>query len=191
MNPLGWDLTVFRVVNGWAGQLMILDGVMKAVGDPMTFSVPGLIGLSLWWWSRRREAYIGAPLLLALFVLVDAIGAQLKHVVQRPRPCQLLEVVQSSACGSTFGFPSNHALNTAAAAAYLHVLYPWTGWLTWPVVALVGIARVYTGAHYPTDVIGGWILGGAFGTLAAWALKRWMTFAAILPDRPAEHRADQ
>ena len=186
MNPAAWDVMLFRTVNDLAGASSALDRVMTAVGSPLTFSLPALVALALWWWTHRREAVIGAPLLVVLFVAVDAMGAQLKHVVQRPRPCQSFEAVHVLGCRSTFGFPSNHTVNTAAAAAFLHVLYPWTGWLTWPVVALIGVARVYTGAHYPSDVLGGWALGSLAGAFAAWALIRWLRAQAPAPVHPTD-----
>ena len=79
-------------------------------------------------------------------------------------------------CGGTFSFPSNHALNTAAAAAFAQVLYPVTGWVTWPLVVLVGFSRVYVGAHYVSDVLGAWVIGGMLGAGGALLLKRWRKF---------------
>jgi membrane-associated phospholipid phosphatase len=174
---VNWDESLFRAINGLAGQSTVLDWLALMFSSPGTLWIPGILLACYWLWLSWREAVIGAPFLGGATVLLDFIGAQLKHLVARPRPCSVLpDVHQLVGCGKALGFPSNHAVNTATAAAFLHVLYPRSGWISWPLVALVGLSRVYIGAHYVTDVLGGWVLGGLCGAGVAWFLLQWPRF---------------
>lgn len=180
------DVAIFQAVNGLAGRSEWLDWLMFQLGRPKFLMVPGLLAFGYWMWVRRVEAALGGPVLFALLGLGDFLGAQVKWLVERARPCQALSGVHELAgCGGTFSFPSNHALNTAAAAAFLQVLYPATGWVSWPLVVLIGFSRVYIGGHYATDVLGGWAIGGVLGAGAALLLVRWPRFRAAHPAKPA------
>src|SRR5207249_5905558 len=135
---MNWDVALFYAINGLAGRSPLADGAMLALGHMSSLLVPGALVFGYWLWLNWREALIGSTVLALLILLGDQLGAQIKQVVSRARPCQLLEGVhQVVGCGGTFSFPSNHALNTAAAAAFAQVLYPVTGWVTWPLVVLV------------------------------------------------------
>lgn len=174
-----WDESLFLAINGLAGQLEAADHFFLQIGNRSMLYLPGACAIAYWIWSNRREALLGGPVLGAAVGLTDFLGGQLKWVFERVRPCRALTEavkVEPSGCGGLFSFPSNHAANTAAIAAFLQVLYPKSGWVTWPIVGLIGFARVYVGAHYVTDVLGGWLLGGMLGGGAAWALLQWPRF---------------
>ena len=176
---MGVDETLFLAINGLAGRSVTADHFFLQIGNRSMLYVPGACAIVYWIWSNWREASLGGPVLGAAVGLADFFGGQLKWVFERVRPCRALPEaikIEPNGCGALFSFPSNHAANTAAIASFLQVLYPKSGWITWPIVALIGFARVYVGAHYATDVLGGWILGGALGGGAAWALLRWPRF---------------
>ena len=173
------DETLFLAINGLAGQSAAADYFFLQLVNQSTLYLPGACAIAYWLWSNRREALLGGPVLAGSVGLADFIGGQLKWVFERIRPCRAMSEaikIEPSGCGGLFSFPSNHAVNTATIAAFLQVLYPRSGWVTWPIVALVGFARVYIGAHYVTDVLGGWMLGGVIGGGAAWALLQWPRF---------------
>lgn len=174
---MNWDIALFEAINGLAGRSEWLDWLMAQLGHPKFFLLPGLLAFGYWMWVRRVEAALAGPVLVTSVALGDLLGAQVKWLVGRLRPCQVLPAVHDLAgCGATYSFPSNHALNTAAAAAFLHVLYPVTGWISWPLVLLIGVSRVYVGGHYLTDVLGGWVIGGVLGAGAALLLLQWPKF---------------
>lgn len=176
---MGLDESLFFAINGLAGQSASVDQFFLLIGNRSTLYVPSACAIVYWIWAYRREALLSGPILAAAVGLADFLGGQLKWLFGRVRPCRALSQaipVEPGGCGGLFSFPSNHAVNVAAAAAFLQVLYPKTGWVTWPIVGLVGFARVYVGAHYVTDVLGGWVFGGMLGGGFAWLLLQWPAF---------------
>jgi undecaprenyl-diphosphatase len=173
------DESLFFAINGLAGRSQLVDQVFLLLGNRSTLYFPGALLIGYWIWAKPWEALLGGPALAGAVGLSDFLGGQLKWLFERVRPCRALSQtinVEPGGCGGLFSFPSNHAINTAAAAAFLQVLYPRSGWISWPIVGLIGLARVYVGAHYVTDVLGGWLIGGAVGGGAAWLLLQWPVF---------------
>jgi undecaprenyl-diphosphatase len=179
---MNWDAALFYAINGIAGRFGWLDAAMQFFAHPSPGYLGIVVAVALWAWWSWWESLFAVPTIASAVGIADAIGAQLKHLVERLRPCVTLpDVHLLGDCGRLFGFPSNHAINTAAMAAFLQALYPKTGWVSWPIVVLVGLARVYTGVHYPGDVMGGWLVGGIMGAGAAFLLLRWHRFRPVAP----------
>ena len=109
---------------------------------------------------------------LALALVVGGTSAWLlakavKRQVERGRPDDLLPgVVFHGPQALGLGYPSGHA---AVAALIVTVAGPYltrpVRWAGWGVVWVVAVARVYTGAHLPLDVLGGVFLGWGVGSL--------------------------
>ena len=140
-------------------------------------------------------------LLLLLCVLVAfgiATGAAdfissgiIKHAVARFRPTRnphlanLVHIVNGYR-GGRYGFVSSHAANTMSCALLFSLLYKnrkaTVGLMSW--VALNCYSRMYLGVHYPTDILGGLIVGAATALPVYWVLNRWVLPAVRRGEEP-------
>jgi len=110
---------------------------------------------------------------MALFMVLAAVAqlttALLKELVERPRPSPFLVDVAGQA-GGGFSFPSGHVLGAVLLWGFLYfaceriIASPrtrrWLQWSSLAIIALMGLQRVYAGAHWPSDVLAAYLWGG-------------------------------
>lgn len=154
---------VFEFVNSLPG---IFYGVMFALTQ-----FGGLGTLVLWiglaWYLIDKRAAIN---LAATGVSAWFLARLAKILIHRGRPQDFLEsiVIFKGESFSGFGFPSGHATFSAACATVLYYqISPKYRKYLILIVLLVGISRIYLGAHFPLDIVGGWALGAIIGAASS------------------------
>ncbi|WP_228370551.1 phosphatase PAP2 family protein [Chryseobacterium gleum] len=127
--------------------------------------------------------YIFVAIAIAI-TLADQISSGLiKHLVQRLRPSHeplLIPLIRLSKAGpgGLYGFVSSHAANAMALTVLLSIILPphhkdiKVKLFIW--MLLVSYSRIYNGVHYPSDVLGGIIVGTAVGLIIGLLTKRFV-----------------
>lgn len=155
---LGWDAALQSWLSSFHNSP--LDSLMLAlsfVGRGGTiWLVLGLV-LAVRRRSRARGAWQLALAIGLTSLLVDQV---LKPAVARPRPFDAsseVRLIDRRPGGASF--PSGHAANAAAGAYAVGRLWPEGHVVLWTLAGSIALSRVYVGAHYPLDVIGGACVG--------------------------------
>jgi undecaprenyl-diphosphatase len=185
---LAIDISLLRLINGtWIHP--VLDHLFAFIAHASVLVAPlVLLGLALLIFGRFKERVFVLSLLLCLVIGDAGINWTIKRTANRPRPHQALEDVRRVR-GTGFldhtiswsvpntpergrSMPSGHMCNNTAAAVLLFLLYrPW-GALAFGWAAMVGYSRIYTGDHYPSDILVSVVVAGAYTALICCAAAR-------------------
>lgn len=173
------DVAVFRWVNeGWSCPL--LDRFFSFITNYHHFEILILLLLvSLLVWGGKKGRWMVLALVITV-TLTDQVSAHVfKGIFDRVRPCNALTgVLTPDDKPSSYSFPSSHATNIGGSMTLLALAYPPWAWLCALSAFLVGLSRIYLGVHYPSDVMGGWLLGIAIG----WGI--WKIFGLLTVPKP-------
>ena len=136
-----------------------------------------IIAVLLLIFKKTRRA--GVSVLLA-YLMVFLLGQiVLKHLISRPRPCQIDQAFALLvARPSSSSFPSTHSAWAFGAATAIFMQHRKLGAAAYVIAALIAFSRLYMFLHFPTDVLFGMALGIALGVLANQITKAlWKRFA--------------
>jgi undecaprenyl-diphosphatase len=179
------------VLNGfWLPlDIRITEFVQSLNWGPVVYPMQ-LINITAGYW----QILAGATAIVAMFIverragwlmLIGSISSLLDNIikllVERPRPT--VDVVHILTPASGFSYPSGHAvfftwlsfMLAVSLAPRIKPLYRPALWLgAVIVIVLTCIARVWAGDHWPSDVVGGVLLGAGWSAFVLWLPERWL-----------------
>ena len=182
------DLVIFYFINHTLSA-PFLDKFFSLITNVNSWYIAYIILLLISMIKGGRNGKIVAIGVLILIAVTDQLGYHiLKEMFHRLRPCLVLkDAITPLGCTGTYSFPSNHAFNNFAAAVFIYKFFPKLKWALFITAILISISRVYLGLHYPSDILGGAVLGIIFGYLFA-LLVQWIdTVYLIKIKRIKEH----
>jgi len=180
---------------------LVVNGALTSIDIPITTFVQSvnwgpivyvfdLINISAGYW----QVLLGLVAIVALFVverragwlmLIGSISSLLDNIIKllvsRQRPTVDLVHILTPASG--FSYPSGHAvfftwMSFMLAASLAPRIKPVYRPLLWSlallVIVLTCLARVWAGDHWPSDVIGGVLLGAGWSAFVLWLPEKWL-----------------
>lgn len=163
-----FDMAVSHALNMERGTspdwlILVMQGISWIGGGLQRYVIVTLLTVALWrWWGW------GAALAMGITTLISAFTSDvMKYFFARVRP----DLVTQLDPISSPAFPSGHSNNAAVVYILFIMLVPQARHPLWQLAAavmivLTGLSRVMLGVHWPTDVLGGWMLGTSFALMA-------------------------
>ena len=175
------DADILLWINGHHAEW--LDTLMWAISSPRTWLPLYLIlvGMVAWRYRSWKTAFF----IILGFIVAVGLSDMICSGVLKPLFCRLRPTHEPALdplylvngyIGGKYGFCSSHAANTAAVATLFSLL--WRHKIATAVlvvwVALNCYSRMYLGAHYPTDILVGLLIGSSLAVLVWLALRYWL-----------------
>ena len=143
----------------------MLDKIMVAA---TTFGDGGIgwiiLGLLFFIFKKTRKCGLLMLISMAVCFIIGNLG--IKNIVGRIRPCHIdPSVPLLIPIPGEFSFPSGHTMHAFTAATSILLQHKKGGIAAIALATLVAFSRMYLFVHYPTDILGGLLIGVAVAVL--------------------------
>lgn len=171
-----YDIDLLRAIN--VDRITALDGAFIFLTNSAPI-IAGLIPVCFLLYgvfAKRKELRRVGYVIAASYLLSVIISNILKYAIARPRPFTTYPFIEKLSSGGSGSFPSGHTSDVFSIAMAVSLFFPKPR-VVIPVflwAILVGYSRMDLGVHYPSDVLGGAIvgIGAAVGCWVLWQLIR-------------------
>lgn len=178
---LNFDRNLFLMINnGWSNPINdILFTALTLLG--LTYVALPVAGITIYIFDRKNFKK-GLTLLISSALVGGLLVHLLKELVDRPRPLtDMAELIREGKVHINViypplreaSFPSGHSQTIFTAATVLGYLYKKYVFILFVIAFLTAISRVYVGAHYPLDALGGGIIGIILSIAIVFIFKRY------------------
>jgi len=159
INPFPGDIALFQVLNNFHST--IFDRIMLFTSTIGEWAIIwALIAFIIFLCDKKRGRGILFMTILAIIISSILNDAILKTIFFRERPYLLIENVhQLGIRWINSSFVSGHTASSFAAAFVLIAYYKKFWYFFIFLAVLIAYSRIYLGMHYPSDIIGGIIIG--------------------------------
>ncbi len=159
----------FQSLAGEGSFLYYLMNFISMLGEETI--LVGIVGLVYWGFDKRRGERIAYTMIAA-----TVFNPLIKNIVCRTRPFDSGIGINNFRNVGGYSFPSGHSANSAATYIgttyeYRDKKFKWMIALAVTLPLLVALSRTYLGAHYPSDVLCGLLLGVATVFLIQWLYR--------------------
>ncbi|WP_023271537.1 phosphatase PAP2 family protein [Acinetobacter gyllenbergii] len=149
------NISLFNSVNSFAKENPLLDQLAVFLAEDLnTVFISFLVFLLVTQWKIYNLIFAKALVIVLFSLLLSDI---IEFFYHHPRPFQLDLGHKLIGHGSSSSFPSQHTLTIVIIAfSYLLAGFKKIGLI---LSAIVGLARIFVGVHFPFDVIGSFVIG--------------------------------
>ncbi|MEX2053965.1 MAG: phosphatase PAP2 family protein [Candidatus Colwellbacteria bacterium] len=165
MLPL--DKEAFWFLHGWTGNSAILDALFIFFAKYLFWV---MLAWALWLLIRKKDWDNGRPAwhnrfqyfslsVVALILSRGIITNIIATLLQSPRPFAALDIESLIYHADVSSFPSGHVASIIPVVFMLLAINRKAGWWAFLGAILIGLSRVVVGVHWPSDILGGLLVG--------------------------------
>ena len=149
------DLKIFEAINNFAGQYAWLDQLGIFVASSVGFV---LLAILAYYFLFKKSYRMTMVAMTSALIARYGVVAFIRFLYQRPRPISV-DGVHQLVTNEKWSFPSGHTSFFFALSTAVYFYNKKLGLLFYMVSFLMGISRIFVGVHWPTDIMGGILVG--------------------------------